>query len=600
MAQNSIVITPEQLIFVMDIGTRSVIGVVCYPQKEKLRVLATEVAYHPQRDMLDGQIHNIEGVIKTAGQVKNKLENRLGVSLRKVSLAAAGRALKTCRHLAERKVESGHKIRKEEIASLELEAVEKSQDILINEGTNANDAYYCIGYTAVAYYLDDYPITNLLGQKGNKIGVEVLSTFLPRVVIDSLLTVVEGLGMTINNLTLEPIAALNVTIPKEYRSLNLALVDIGAGTSDIAITHKGTVVGYAMVPLAGDEITEQIADAFLLDFNTAEKVKLMLTGKKANISFNDILGNHHKLPLEKIIEVIEPAANKIAAEIASVIKELNRGPTRALFCIGGGSQTPLLREKLAEQMGLPLEKVVIRGREIVNQIKYSGRKLKGPESITPFGIAVSSLEKDYFGFSYITVNGKVVRLLDTEPKVGNALLAAGFSSKKLLGQRGPGIKIYIDGKEKILPGTPGENARILLNGKEASLETAVNNNDKIEIVEASAGKAPLVKIRDFFPPERYYVYLNDERISLWPSLYLNGKKANPEKNLKDGDKLDYKGMGTLGDFFKIAELNPENILFKVNQHPSSLQYELQPGDRINIVFKQNHTPPKQPETQETP
>ena len=59
------------------------------------------------------------------------------------------------------------------------------------------------------------------------------------------------------------------------------------------------------------------------------------------------------------------------------------------------------------------------------------------------------------------------------------------------------IKIYIDGKEKILPGTPGENARILLNGKKASLETAVNNNDKIEIVEASAGKAPLVKIRDF-------------------------------------------------------------------------------------------------------
>ena len=54
--------------------------------------------------------------------------------------------------------------------------------------------------------------------------------------------------MTITNLTLEPIAALNVTIPKEYRSLNLALVDVGAGTADIAITHKGSVVGYAMVP----------------------------------------------------------------------------------------------------------------------------------------------------------------------------------------------------------------------------------------------------------------------------------------------------------------------------------------------------------------
>ena len=95
-----------------------------------------------------------------------------------------------------------------------------------------------------------------------------------------------------------PIAALNVTIPQEYRSLNLALVDVGAGTSDIAITHKGSVTGYAMVPLAGDEISEHIAETYLLDFNTAESVKLRLTQKKANISFKDILGNSYNLPAE--------------------------------------------------------------------------------------------------------------------------------------------------------------------------------------------------------------------------------------------------------------------------------------------------------------
>ena len=48
--------------------------------------------------------------------------------------------------------------------------------------------------------------------------VEVLATFLPQIVIDSLLTVVEELGLSVSNLTLEPIAALNVTIPLEYRS----------------------------------------------------------------------------------------------------------------------------------------------------------------------------------------------------------------------------------------------------------------------------------------------------------------------------------------------------------------------------------------------
>ena len=64
-------VDPEKLVFAMDIGTRSVIGLVCYPNKEKLDVLATEIAYHPQRDMLDGQIHNIEGVIQTVGTVKS-------------------------------------------------------------------------------------------------------------------------------------------------------------------------------------------------------------------------------------------------------------------------------------------------------------------------------------------------------------------------------------------------------------------------------------------------------------------------------------------------------------------------------------------------
>ncbi len=57
------------------------------------------------------------------------------------------------------------------------------------------------------------------------------------------------------------------------RRLNVALVDIGAGTSDIAITNLGTVIAYGMVPIAGDEVTEAISDHYLLDFPLAEKAK---------------------------------------------------------------------------------------------------------------------------------------------------------------------------------------------------------------------------------------------------------------------------------------------------------------------------------------
>lgn len=176
MGRNNIIVDPERLVFAMDIGTRSIVGLVCYPENEKLRVLSTEITYHPQRDMLE-----------------------------------------------QRKLEPGQRIRKEEIASLELEAVEKAKEILINETIHeSDDMYYCVGYTTVGYYLDDYPITSLVGQQGERVDVEVLATFLPQVVVDSLLTVVEEIGLTIHNLTLEPKSRMNEPQPAAENNFNVS------------------------------------------------------------------------------------------------------------------------------------------------------------------------------------------------------------------------------------------------------------------------------------------------------------------------------------------------------------------------------------------
>ncbi|MEI3363414.1 MAG: cell division FtsA domain-containing protein [Oscillospiraceae bacterium] len=84
-------------------------------------------------------------------------------------------------------------------------------------------------------------------------------------------------------------------IPAELRSLNLALVDIGAGTTDIAVCRDGSVVGYTMVTLAGDEITEALMRAFLVDFRTAEEIKRDLWRDGADLHYTDILGGEHQL-----------------------------------------------------------------------------------------------------------------------------------------------------------------------------------------------------------------------------------------------------------------------------------------------------------------
>ena len=80
-------------------------------------------------------------------------------------------------------------------------------------------------------------------------------------------------GLRVNNLTLEPIAAIEAVVPQKLRLLNIALVDIGAGTSDIAISSKESIASYGMVPQAGDEVTEAIVQECLVDFNTAEYIK---------------------------------------------------------------------------------------------------------------------------------------------------------------------------------------------------------------------------------------------------------------------------------------------------------------------------------------
>jgi hypothetical protein len=74
-------------------------------------------------------------------------------------------------------------------------------------------------------------------------------------VVDGLYSAVEKVGLSVSNMTLEPIAAINVAIPINFRMLNIALVDVGAGTSDLCITRDGSIAAYGMIPYAGDELT---------------------------------------------------------------------------------------------------------------------------------------------------------------------------------------------------------------------------------------------------------------------------------------------------------------------------------------------------------
>ena len=160
-----------------------------------------------------------------------------------------------------------------------------------------------MGYTVSGYLLDRYPMATLRGHNGQLLEADVVATFLPSEVVESLYAVMEAAGLEVASLTLEPIAALNAVIPAELRLLNLVLADIGAGTSDIAVCRDGAVVGYTMATTAGDEITEELMRHYLVDFATAEQMKMQLNAE--TISYRDVLGLTQETTGEEVHQVVD-------------------------------------------------------------------------------------------------------------------------------------------------------------------------------------------------------------------------------------------------------------------------------------------------------
>ena len=538
----------REKIFALDIGTRKVIGLVMQKTPSGYEVLDSEMIEHSTRAMLDGQIHDVQAVAATILNIKKALEERLGMDLEAAAVAAAGRALKTSRGKAEKMRSFVSEISGEEVRALEIEAVQEAQYLLAREELGTNEGnYFCVGYSVIAYNLENQPIGNLVGQVGNRTTVEVVATFLPRVVVDGLFSSLKKAGLEIYSLTLEPIAALSVVIPPNMRLLNLALVDIGAGTSDIAVVKNGNIFAYAMVPSGGDKLSEYIANEYLLDFNSAEKLKCQLNVQE-KLQFIDILGNQIDKDAQEIKDVLEPVVRDLSAEIARNILELNGKPTDAVLCVGGGSLTPSLVNQLADALSIPRNRVGIRTRDSFKHICGDFASLDGPQGVTPLGIAFNSFDKPPVPFVQVMVNDREVALWNLgEIDVASALLSSGIALNNVYGKPGMGKTLEINGYLKVFKGEMGTAPIIRINSKEAALDTPVRNGDRIDFNKGEDGKDAIVNLYNIDSGSNGYVYVNGEKLELSPLVTVNGGAWNIDEELPDRAKVAIERLNQLQD-----------------------------------------------------
>lgn len=601
----------ENLIFALDIGTRTVIGITGFMDGDGFRIAAQEMMEHEGRFMYDGQIHDIPRVAKAVAAIKAQLEKKTGRPLEKVAVAAAGRSLKTVRCQVEIKHDLNREIETLDIQGLELAALRQAHRELDNHpGTAGEEDYYCVGHNVVRYLIDNMPVSNLHGHKGRLIGAEVVATFLPASVVNSLYTVLQRAALEPVNLTLEPIAAIDAAIPPSFRMLNLAMVDIGAGTSDIAITRDGSIFAYGMVPIAGDEITEPIMEKLLVEFSEAEKIKRSLT-LGGEITYTDILGLKNTAAPEKVMQAIDHVLDKLAGTVSDEILALNGGmPPKSVFCVGGGAKIPTLTEKLARKLQIDQQRVVVRDRSFLRHFNQPDNDpLAGPEGVTVVGIATVALAKLGYEFMTVKINGSEYKLFNTKDiNVSQALGLIRFDPRDLIGSNGRDLKFKLNGREYTVYGEMAEHARILVNDRDASLQTPVKDGDDIIVIKAARGRDASVTVADFAAAQG--IECTDREIR------INGRISPPSQQVSDKDVIEIAAPPKMHDKMKIT-LNGEELLLpgkedtifvdvfnymqidtarpggvlvmKLNGAPAGYTQKVSEGDRIDIYWEEKKT-----------
>lgn len=515
---------PGKLVFALDIGTRSIIGLVAETRGDKVHVLAIEREEHSKRAMVDGQIEDIDQVVKVVASVRARLEEKLGCRLTKVCVAAAGRALKTQRAFFEMELPQPQRIGEEEIGRLEAGAIEQAEyEFTSNGGEDHKRQFYLVGYTVTQYFLDHYPISGLMEHNGKYLRADVIATFLPSEVVESIYTTMAKVGLEIQSMTLEPIAAINAVIPQNIRLLNLALADIGAGTSDIALSRDGSIVGYTMATVAGDEISETLMKHYLVDFDTAERIKLQAEIHE-EISFTDILGLEHTVSREEVLDSFHHSFDKLCKEIADKIIELNSGVPSAVFLAGGGSKLTGIRERVAEYLGIELNRVAIAGNNFKISAESDEYDLNNPEYATPLGIAVSAGLSLINDSCQINLNGTKAKLFRNGIlTVLEILMMNGYNYLDMIGKNGRNVVLEIDGRKKIIYGTHASPAVLRINGKLGKVTDVVRAGDSVEFTPAVSGADAVVQLKDVV--EREYQ----------ASTTVNNRNLSMETYLKSGD-----------------------------------------------------------------
>jgi len=381
----------------LDIGTEFVKALIFKVVDDKAEVMGVGRQRQKLTDMAGGMVTDIHGVIKNCEAALERAADQAGILPEQVIIGIAGELVKgtttTIRYVRQKpKSQITLNELKDIISKVQRRAFDRARSILAWESGHAEIDVRLVNAAIVDVRIDGYKVTNPLGFQGKEVQVGVFNAFAPIVHLGALQTIAEALDLDLISVTAEPYAVARCTGSDESVEFSAIFIDIGGGTTDIAVVSNGGVMGTKMFALGGRAFTKRISNFMGKTFIEAEELKLKYS--------------HHELDKEKTQIVKNALVTDCQVWLSGVeltlgdFKNIDLFPSRILLC-GGGSGLPDILEVLKEKKwskNLPFARkpVVqfIQPRDVVNVIDKTN-ELKEPRDVTP--MAMANLAVDLVG-----------------------------------------------------------------------------------------------------------------------------------------------------------------------------------------------------------
>lgn len=397
----------------LDIGTDVVKALVCELEGNKAKVLGVGRKQQKMGDMQSGVVTDIASVIANCHSAIKEAENTSGVHTEKMILGISGELVKGAttttsyiRRDANSKIDLAEL--KNIVHKIQWRAFDQVRSQLADETGYSEIDVKLVNSAIVDVRIDGYKVTNPIGFQGKEVTLSIFNAFAPLVHYGALQTIACEIDKELIAIAAEPYAITRCLGAEEGNQFGAIFIDIGGGTTDIAVVRDGTVEGTKMFTLGARTFTKRLSHTLNISFKEAEEIKL-------SYSEDQLERQSHKIVREAMKSDCEVWLSGVVLTLES-FENIDVLPSKILLS-GGGSHLPEIKEALESRewvKSLPFTRkpqVNFLLPKMVTNIIDETRLLRDQQDIA--AMALANLAIDFISEEQLLskVLKKVVRLM---------------------------------------------------------------------------------------------------------------------------------------------------------------------------------------------